>query len=233
MNNRTSRGPRPGRPDVREQIRQAARTRFLAEGYRLVTLRSIAGDVGVDVALVSYYFGSKQGLFNDAMDLAASPGAIIDLALEGDLGSLADRLIRGLLAIWDDPSTGAGLKAIATTAVSEPEVNRLISEMAEREIVTRLANRLPGDQARARASAFCTQMSGLILSRYLLHIEPMASMAVDEVTAWLAPSFQLALGVTCPILPALLRFRSRDANPRAPGSEAVAGESTALQRPSD
>jgi hypothetical protein len=107
---------------------------------------------------------------------------------------MADRLIRGLLAIWDDPNPGAGLKAIASTAISEPEVNLLISEMAEREIIMRLASRLPGEQARERASAFCTQMSGLIFSRYLLHIEPMASMAPDEVAAWLAPSFQLTLG---------------------------------------
>jgi AcrR family transcriptional regulator len=39
-------------------IRDAARARFLAEGYQSVTLREVAADAGVDVALISYYFGS-------------------------------------------------------------------------------------------------------------------------------------------------------------------------------
>ena len=52
---------------TRSEILCAARRRFLAESYENVGLRDIAGDVGVDVALVSRYFGSKDALFREVM----------------------------------------------------------------------------------------------------------------------------------------------------------------------
>ena len=53
---------------TRADILAAARARFGAEGYERTTLRAIAGDVGVDPALVIRYFGSKQQLFAAAAD---------------------------------------------------------------------------------------------------------------------------------------------------------------------
>jgi hypothetical protein len=63
-------------------IRSAARGRFTAEGYQRTTLRAIAADVGVDAALVTRYFGSKQDLFATAtefrIDLPDLDGAAAD-----------------------------------------------------------------------------------------------------------------------------------------------------------
>jgi AcrR family transcriptional regulator len=47
---------------------------------------------GVDVALVSYWFGSKRGLFAAAMDLTVSPADALDAALAGDDAGIAARL---------------------------------------------------------------------------------------------------------------------------------------------
>ena len=52
---------------TRGEILCAARRRFLAESYENVGLRDIAGDVGVDVALVGRYFGSKDALFREVL----------------------------------------------------------------------------------------------------------------------------------------------------------------------
>ena len=51
---------------TRADILDAARRRFATDGYEPTTLRTIAADVGVDAALVSRYFGSKQDLFATA-----------------------------------------------------------------------------------------------------------------------------------------------------------------------
>ena len=45
---------------TRDSILTAARGRFLADSYEAVGLRDIAGDAGVDVALVGRYFGGKE-----------------------------------------------------------------------------------------------------------------------------------------------------------------------------
>lgn len=52
---------------TRAEMLAAARRRFLMESYENVGLRDIARDVGVDVALVSRYFGSKEELFREVL----------------------------------------------------------------------------------------------------------------------------------------------------------------------
>lgn len=63
-------------------------------------------------------------------------------------------------------------------------------------MVARLAGELDGPAADQRAAAFCTQMSGVVYSRYLLRVEPIASMSIDDIVARIAPSLQLALQPT-------------------------------------
>jgi AcrR family transcriptional regulator len=193
MNNASRRGRRTGSPDTREQILDAARRRFLADGYQAVTMRSIALEAGVDVALVSYYFGSKQGVFGAAMSLPINPAEVVAEELKGDLSTLAERMLRTMLSVWDDPELGAPLRALALAATTDPDLTRVVREAVGREITTRVAKRLGGAAAEHRAAALTTQMAGLVFARYLLRLEPIASMSIDEVVRRLAPSLQLAI----------------------------------------
>ena len=68
-----SRG-RPSQPsDAKQRILTAARTRFETDGYTGTSLRSIAREADVDHALVSYYYGSKEGLFRAVTELVFTP----------------------------------------------------------------------------------------------------------------------------------------------------------------
>jgi AcrR family transcriptional regulator len=67
------RGRRSGNPDTRAEILAIACRRLVADGYYGVTMRAIAAEAGVDAALISYYFGSKKGLFGAALALSANP----------------------------------------------------------------------------------------------------------------------------------------------------------------
>lgn len=167
--------------------------RFLADGYQAVSLRAIAAEAGVDVALVSYYFGSKQGLFAATMALPMNPADIFQEVLKGDLKTLPERALRALLAVWDTEETGAPLRTMAVTAVSDPEVTRLLRELVGRELIELLAARLGEPHGRERAGAFTAQMAGVIFSRYLLKLEPIASMPADDVVRHLVPSLKAAL----------------------------------------
>jgi AcrR family transcriptional regulator len=153
----------------------------------------VAADAGVDVALVSYYFGSKQGLFGAAMALPANPAELLEAELAGDPETLPERLLQSLLVVWDSPETGAPLRALAASAASDPDLNRLVREVVGREIVDRLAAHLGTPDAPQRAAAFATQVAGLIFSRYVFQFEPLASMSPDDIVTRLAPSLRLAL----------------------------------------
>jgi AcrR family transcriptional regulator len=61
--------PRPrNAAATRAAILEAATGRFAAESYEQVGMRDIARDVGVDPALISRYFGSKEELFRAVLD---------------------------------------------------------------------------------------------------------------------------------------------------------------------
>jgi AcrR family transcriptional regulator len=165
----------------------------MADGYQTVTMRSIAGAAGVDVALVSYYFGTKQGLFSAAMSLPTNPVEVVTAVLAGEVETLGERMLRSMLTVWDDGASGPPLRALAAAAVVDPDLGRVIREAVGREISTRLAKRIGGRGATARAATFTTQMAGVVFARYLLKLEPIASMPADEIVRRLAPSLQLAL----------------------------------------
>jgi AcrR family transcriptional regulator len=193
MNKSPGRGRRAGAVDTRALIRDAARARFLAHGYQAVTLREVAADAGVDVALISYYFGSKHGLFSVAMALPVNPVEMVASHLDGDLNTLAERLLRSLLTVWDSPDVGAQMQAAARAALNDPTMTNLVRDGIVREIIDKVAERLGGPDGAGRAAAFAIQAAGVIFTRYLLKVEPIASMSADEIVRHLAPSLQLVL----------------------------------------
>lgn len=192
--NKTARGRRPGGgSDSRQAVLDAAHRLFLAEGYQSVTMRSIAAEAGVDVALVSYYFGSKQALFGAAMRLAANPAEVIGEVLRGGRADLAQRLLRALVTTWDDPARGGPLRTLVGAAGQEPGVARLLREMFERELIGPLAETVGGRDAQARAAFVAAQLSGLVFSRYVLEIEPVAAADADDVVRLLGPALEQIL----------------------------------------
>ncbi len=57
------RPPKETRPDRRYAILLAAEKLFAQRGYNGVSIRQIADEAGVPLALVGYYFGPKNELF--------------------------------------------------------------------------------------------------------------------------------------------------------------------------
>ncbi len=81
----TARNTAPGRPaggdsdKVRADLLEAARTHFLSNEFKAVSLRNIADSAGVNAAMVNYYFGGKQGLYLAMVDeLLQSIAASLD-----------------------------------------------------------------------------------------------------------------------------------------------------------
>jgi AcrR family transcriptional regulator len=54
----------PAKPDRRQNILLAAEKLFARNGYHAVSIRDIADDAGVPLALVGYYFGQKRELYH-------------------------------------------------------------------------------------------------------------------------------------------------------------------------
>jgi AcrR family transcriptional regulator len=184
------RGPRRDGVQAKDAILAAARERFARDGYDRATLRAIAADAGVDVALVSYYFGSKGGLFIESLRLPVNPAEAVDGLLAEGTDDLGVRLVGRVLQVWDNPATGEPLLAILRSASSQADMLR---DFIERQILVRLTPTIQGPRAELRAAAVMTQVLGLIFLRYVFRVEPLASAPADEVVALVGPTLQSLL----------------------------------------
>lgn len=59
--------------ESKEKIFRSAKTLFAKKGFREVSVREIAGHAGVNSALVGYYFGGKQALFDKVYRSCSEP----------------------------------------------------------------------------------------------------------------------------------------------------------------
>ena len=185
------RGRRPGTSTTREAILAAARERFSAQGFDRVRMRDVASDAGVDVALVTYHFGSKDGLFGAALEMPEPMAALMADVLEhGELDDFGERFLRRVLEVWDDERTGGALVALVRSAMSHPPAAERLREFVQTELLRRIAERLDVPDADRRAALFGSQLIGLLLYRHVLHVEPVASMSRDELVERAAPALQ-------------------------------------------
>jgi TetR/AcrR family transcriptional regulator len=51
--------------DARKKLLDSAEELFAVHGYELTSIRQIAGAAGMNLSLISYYFGSKQALYRE------------------------------------------------------------------------------------------------------------------------------------------------------------------------
>jgi AcrR family transcriptional regulator len=184
------RGRRPGATDTREEILAAARERFAGHGYDRTRIRDVAADAGVDPALVHYFFKTKDGLFAAAMQLPIRPSEVLGPLVAQGVPGLGERVARRLLSVWDDPSNRIALLAIVQGASAHPGAANALREFITREIVGRIAGAIEADRPLLRANFFASQVVGLLAARYVVGVEPLASLPADEVVPIVAPTLQ-------------------------------------------
>jgi AcrR family transcriptional regulator len=182
-------GRRPGAGGTREKILAAARFHFSEAGYEGATIRAIAGEAGVDPALVLHYFGSKEGVFVAAVEFPIDPAEVLPGLLAPGLEGLGERLVRFFLGAWDSPA-GSPLLGLIRSVVGNERAAALVRDFVSREVLGRIAEALELDQPQLRASLAASQLIGLAMLRYVVKLEPLAAAEPDEVAAWLGPTLQ-------------------------------------------
>src|SRR4029077_18191567 len=120
----------------------------------------IAGEAGVDPALVLHYFGSKEGVFRAAVAFPVDPAQFVPRLLAPGIDGLGERLGRFFLETWDSPA-GRPLLALIRSVVASEDAAALLREFVTREVLGRLAKTLQVDQPQLRASLAASQLIGM------------------------------------------------------------------------
>ncbi|MEV0235164.1 TetR family transcriptional regulator [Nonomuraea sp. NPDC050786] len=181
-------GRRPGSADTRGEILAAARKVFAEKGFDKATVRAIAREAGVDPALVHHYFDTKEGMFAAAMQLPITPDQVIPALLEGPREEIGERLVRLLLQVTAAPETREPMVALIRSAMTNEQAATMFREFISNALLFQVAERLTVPHLRIEA-AFA-QMYGVIMGRYVIKLEPLASAGHDELVELLAPTIQ-------------------------------------------
>lgn len=198
------RGPRGARGKMREQIKRVAESQFIARGYDGTTMRSIAKGAGCDPAMVSYYFRSKQRLFRDCFDLPLDPLEQILQLWEPGIEGIADRLLDFAFTLYEERLTKDRMKALMRALITDSETTqRFRAYMSDNllkggaEVLNALqiasgqeANETLETNFHALIEILMSMIYGVATMRYIVQLEPVASMERSELQNRLAPILQ-------------------------------------------
>ena len=185
---------RPGRPaggsDTRERILASARELFARNGIGNTSIRAVATAAGVDSALVHHYFGTKEKLFAAAVRIPIDPMDIIGPLREIPVEEIGYKLPSMLLPLWDS-ELGTRFIAALRSIIAGSEVNlfrSFIQDVVAVEVGARVDN--PPGSGIVRIQFVASQLVGVVMARYILQLEPFASLPPEQIAKTIAPNLQ-------------------------------------------
>lgn len=187
---RKRRGRPPGSSDTRDRILACARDLFARNGIHKTSIRAVAAAAGVDAALVHHYYGTKEQLFAAAVRIPIDPMDVIGPLREVPVDELGHKLPSLLLPLWDS-EMGAGIIATLRSIFAGSEVNlfrSFVEEVIAVEVGARVDN--PPGSGIVRIQFVASQLVGVMVARYIIGLEPFASLPVQQIAETIAPNLQ-------------------------------------------
>ncbi|MGO4593301.1 TetR family transcriptional regulator [Leifsonia sp. 2TAF2] len=191
---------RPGRPrkergagSARTGILRAAAEEFAERGYEAASLRAIARRAGVDSALVHHYFDGKADLFAATLEAPLRPDRMLEIVLAGPRDAVGESLVRYLLEQLDDEKSARRIVVILRTVLGSGPGTRMVREFLTREVLSKLAALSDEPDATLRAELAASQLVGVMMTRYGLQVEPIATAPADELVRRVGPVLQYHL----------------------------------------
>jgi AcrR family transcriptional regulator len=175
----------------RQRIVEAARDGFMHDGYDRATVRKIAADAGVDVAMVYYFFGNKEGLFSASVLTGPEhPLHRLGTLLDEGVEQIGPTLVHRFLEHWDEGGVFEPLLTLWRSAAIQPAARRVLHDALAGPMAERVAAEFGVDDAELRVELVATHLMGLAFARYQLKIEPIASAPIDDLVAFVGPTVQ-------------------------------------------
>lgn len=179
-------GPRPrNAAATRGAILDAATCRFVSHSYDDVGMRDIARDVGVDPALISRYFGSKEELFSAVLEGCQGRNEM----LEGDRSTYGERVARELVFGEGRPEKLRALLIILRSVGSAKAVEVVRASAGER-FFDPFAEWIGGEDAVVRARLAASVIMGFAVNREVTGTHNLSPDECERLCSRLATTLQ-------------------------------------------
>ncbi len=104
-----------------------------------------------------------------------------------------ERLLRRFLLLCESPRTQRRALALVRGSVSNARAGRAFYALVNRVVVNPVARAVGVESSAVRMELVGSQLIGLAMIRYVLKVEPIASLGVDELVELMAPPLRQAL----------------------------------------
>ena len=194
--------------DLAGAVTAAARSMFVSRGYAKTTIKSVATAAGVAPSIVSSMYRNKEQLFAAAMSLPFDPTRAIPLLVAPGLDGMGERIVRLALGVMSDDQVRKDAGAVVDAArgyldgpIDSAAIGsfRAISGFVQEEVIDRALAAAGVPDARMRGALVSAYLAGVLSTRYVVRLEPLASATDDEVVSLVGPVIQQLIDPTVPL----------------------------------
>jgi hypothetical protein len=107
--------------------------------------------------------------------------------------SVGERVTRRFFTLCESPRTRDRVLRALRSSADSAVGGRLVVALLSRTVLTPLLRARRVDDAAATVELVAAQLAGIAVLRYVTRMEPVASMPVDDLVAWVAPGVQATL----------------------------------------
>lgn len=163
---------------TREAILRAAQETFTRLGYDSAGVREIAAAAGANAALVNRYFGSKLGLFAEAV----ADTLLLDEARLADRDAFCRSFVLDTLNDRNSNVPGFDPTLAMMRSSANPQIVELLRHRMEEKVVRPLADWLGGEDAEVRAALVVAVVAGVCVLRDVLSVRGITGDEASLVT---------------------------------------------------
>jgi len=178
---------------TRAAILRSAVAAFTEHGYDGVGVREIAGAAGVTAMLVNRYFGSKEQLFAEAVDVSFAPRTVVSAAVATFPGDAASRLVSRTAPDADDLDPFL----LVLRSAGNPRAAQIIRDGIQRHVREDLVNLLGGRNAAERAELILAVIAGVWLMRKVIATPALTSAAPADLAQQVSRILDTIAGSDC------------------------------------
>jgi hypothetical protein len=141
--------------------------------------------------MVHHFFSGKDELFSRSVGLPADPAQVFAGVAASAPAQRAEAIVRAVLRLWDSPAQRS-LLAFLRGTIGSTAKTALLKDLVARTVLPRVMTGVPGtaDEVAMRGNLMASQLVGLVLVRYVVRLDPLATASQDDVVRLVAPNIQ-------------------------------------------
>jgi AcrR family transcriptional regulator len=199
--------------DVGRAAGAAARAVLARAGYADTTLKAVASAAGIAPDVLASLYRNREELLRAALQLPFDPTTAVPRLVGPGLDGMGERLVRAAMSVMQSDQmrsdiayvgrvASGGLGSAGGSVGGSVDVVGLVRgafDFVQVTVVDRALESLGVPDARMRGALITSYLAGVMITRYVVKMEPLASASDDEVVALVAPLIQRTLDPRNPL----------------------------------